>query len=130
MFAQYKEGSLTVAICDLGIGIPNSLREKPELKEWLASPIHRAKQKRDTSLIEIAVESIRSKTKLPHRGKGLRDMLELVKNGTVGGLRIFSGKGGFMYSASLSEESVKDYKTAMNGTIIQWQLSLESGYEQ
>ncbi|NOT83438.1 MAG: hypothetical protein HOP02_01380 [Methylococcaceae bacterium] len=109
---------------------PSSLREKPELKERLSSLMYRAKQKLDTSLIEIAVESTRSKTKLPHRGKGLRDMLDLVKSGTVGGFRIFSAKGGFNYSASLNAESGRDYKTAINGTIIQWQLSLESNHEQ
>ncbi|MEQ1484998.1 hypothetical protein [Methyloglobulus sp.] len=130
MFAQYIDGKLTVAICDLGMGIPCSLREKPELKEYFSSPIHWAKNKRDTSLIEIAVESNRSKTKLPHRGKGLKDMLDLVKSGTVGGFRIYSNKGAFDYNASSRIEFGKDFKIAINGTIIQWQLSVESNHEQ
>jgi hypothetical protein len=130
MFAQYTDGKLTVAICDLGMGIPCSLKEKPELKEYLSSPINWAKNKRDTSLIEIAVESTRSKTKLSHRGKGLKDMLELVKNGTVGGFRIFSNKGAFDYNATSKKEFGKDFKSAINGTIIQWQLSVESNHEQ
>ncbi len=130
MFAQYTNGKLTVAICDLGMGIPCSLKEKPELKEYLSSLIHKAKNKRDTSLIEVAVESNRSKTRLPHRGKGLKDMLELVKNGTVGGFSIYSNKGAFDYNAANRKEFGKDFKSAINGTIIQWQLSVESNHEQ
>jgi hypothetical protein len=125
MFAQYKDEKLTIAICDLGIGIPESLRKKPELKEWLSSPVNYAKRRRDTALIEIAVQSTRSRTQMPHRGKGLKEMLELVKNGTVGGFRIFSKKGGFDYRSFEDKETAKDYKTAINGTIIQWQISLE-----
>lgn len=92
----------------------------------MTSLIHTAKNKRDTSLIEIAVESNRSKTKLSHRGKGLKDMLDLVKNGTVGGFRIFSNKGAFDYNTSNKKEFGKDFKTAINGTIIQWQISVET----
>ncbi|WP_198159319.1 ATP-binding protein, partial [Methylomonas lenta] len=129
MFAQHKDEKLTVAICDQGIGIPGSLRQKPEIKEYLKSPIHFAKRRRDTALIEVAVQSTRSKTRLPHRGKGLKEMLELVKSGTVGGLRIFSKKGAFDYSASMKLETRKDYKTDINGTIIIWEISLESNNE-
>ncbi|QSB00781.1 ATP-binding protein [Methylomonas sp. EFPC1] len=125
MFAQHKDLKLTVAICDQGIGIPGSLRQKPELKEYLASPMHFARRRRDTALIEVAVQSTRTKTRLPHRGKGLKDMLELVKSGTVGGLRIFSKKGAFDYSASMKLETTKDFKTNINGTIIIWEISLE-----
>lgn len=126
MFAQHTNNTLTVAICDLGIGIPNSLREKPELKEWLSSPVNAVRKRKDTALIEIAVESSRTKTKLPHRGKGLKDMLDFVKNGTVGGFRIYSKNGSYDYNATMNREIGKDYKSAINGTIIQWQLSLES----
>lgn len=125
MFAQHKDDMLTVAICDFGIGIPNSIREKPEVMDWIRSPVHRLKKKYDTSLIEIAVESARSQTRLPHRGKGLPDMLEFVKSGKAGGLRIDSARGCFIYNASSKSELSQDYSSAINGTIIQWQVSLE-----
>ncbi|MCF7971316.1 MAG: ATP-binding protein, partial [Methylococcaceae bacterium] len=130
MFAQHKNGILTVSICDLGMGIPKSLRRKPELKELLSSPLQVAKKKRDTSLIDIAVESSRSKTKLPHRGKGLKDMLDLVKSGTLGGFRIFSARGVFNYNVLDKKESGRDYKSTINGTIIEWQISLEDNHDQ
>jgi hypothetical protein len=84
----------------------------------------------DKSLIQLAVESTASSTKSPHRGKGLKDMLDLVKNGTVGGFRIFSDHGGFDYNALSGQQKGIDYDTAINGTIIQWQISLEPDHEQ
>lgn len=130
MFAQHKEGKLTVAICDMGMGIPTSLRQKPELGEVFTHPIRSFMNRIDTSLIEIAVESTRSSTRLPHRGKGLRDMLNLVKSGTVGGFVIYSNKGAFVYNAARNEElSGGDMERAINGTIIIWELSLEASYE-
>lgn len=130
MFAQHKDNTLTVAICDQGMGIPGSLRQKPELSEYFKSAINYAKKRSDTALIEIAVQSNRTKTKLSHRGKGLKEMLELVKSGTVGGLRILSKKGGFDYRASIDLESSKDFKTGINGTIIVWEMALELANEQ
>lgn len=130
MFAQVKDNRLTVAICDQGVGIPGSLRKKPELKEWFASPIHHAQKRYDTFLIKTAVESSRTQTKLPYRGKGLRDMLDLVKNGTVGGFLVLSAKGAFNYNAVSSIQTSLDYKTSINGTIIEWQISLGTDHEQ
>lgn len=129
MFAQHKDGCLHVAICDLGMGIPNSLKEKPGFKEWVCSILHK-KMNNDKSLIKLAVESSASRSKFPHRGKGLKDMLGLVKNGTVGGLSIFSGQGGFSYDARSKTQTEIGYETAINGTIIQWQISLEPDHEQ
>lgn len=130
MFAQLRNNKLTIVICDQGIGIPSSLREKPELKEFLYSPIHKAKRQRDTKLIQIAVESSRTSTKLKHRGKGLKEMLELVKSGVVGGFLILSGKGCYIYNAKTEQHNRIDYKTNIHGTIIEWQISLDSRHEQ
>lgn len=130
MFAQLREGKLTVAICDQGVGIPNSLKNKPELKEWIESRINSVKRKHDTFLIKLAIESSRSQTRLPHRGKGLKDMLEFVKNGTVGGFLVLSAKGAFSYNAVTTGHSKRDYKTSIDGTIIEWQILLGEEHEQ
>ena len=129
MFAQKNDGHLDVALCDLGIGIPKSLRQKPELKEWLTSPVQTSKRNRDESLLEVAIQSSRSKTRLPHRGKGLKDMLEHVKSGKVGGFRVFSGKGVFNYSASEKIETTKHFRTPIRGTLIEWQIPLETNHD-
>lgn len=120
MFAQKKDGNLDVALCDLRIGIPKSLRQKPELKEWLTSPVQTSKRNRDESLLEVAIQSSRSKTKLPHRGKWLKEMLEHVK----------SGKGVFNYNAPEKTETTRHFETPIHGTLIEWQIPLETNHDE
>ena len=124
MFARQENNTLEVVLYDVGIGIPSSLRRKPELKEWLMTPYRSVKKNLDTTMIDIAVHSHRTTTKLLHRGKGLRDMLQFVKDGNVGGFLIFSGLGAFAYSATKQIESGKDFKVPVKGTLIQWEISL------
>jgi hypothetical protein len=124
MFAQKKGSTLDVAIGDLGIGIPKSLSEKTELSEILPSIVRRLRKRTHSGLIEIAVESSRSRTRLPHRGKGLPDMLTFSKQCNVGGFLIHSSKGSFTYTATAKRESTQDHRLGIRGTIIHWQLDL------
>lgn len=128
MFAQKKDSLFEITICDLGMGIPASLRKKPEIIEYIASIV--AENRRDTSLIEVAVGSNRSSTNLAHRGNGLKDMLDFAKTNNIGGFRIFSAKGVFSYKASNNQEYKKDYRDEVRGTIVQWQIPLDSKNEQ
>ncbi|MBT9100020.1 hypothetical protein KFZ76_20165 [Methylovulum psychrotolerans] len=130
LFAQKKGDFFEIAVCDLGIGIPQSLRKKPAFKEFVDKPLQHYRNRKDTYLLQVAVGSSRSSTKLPHRGNGLKDMLEFAKTHELGGFRIFSAKGGFSYNSSNSEESRKDYLTDINGTIVQWHISLDSRHEE
>jgi len=124
MFAQQKDDRLDVAICDLGIGIPKSLAQKPEMADVLPNLLRRLHKRRSSGLIEVAVESSRSRTRLPHRGKGLPDMLIFSKNCKLGGFFVHSDTGFFMYRADLKRESGRDHKTKIPGTLIHWQLDL------
>jgi hypothetical protein len=126
MFAESREEQLRVAICDLGMGIPRSLGEKPELKERWARLWAGIRKRPHSSLIEIAVESARSRTRLAHRGKGLPDMLKFAKEGEVGGFAIYSVNGGFSYNATSHAESGGDYDQPIRGTIIRWSLPLKT----
>lgn len=126
MFARQESNTLEVVMYDAGIGIPTSLRNKPELKEWLMTPYRKVKKNLDTMMIDIAIQSLRTSTKLPHRGKGLKDMLQFVKEGNVGGFLIFSGLGAFSYSAKNQIESGKDFKVPVKGTLIQWHIPLNN----
>jgi hypothetical protein len=130
LFAQKKDRLFEIAICDLGIGIPASLNKKPELKEFIISSVHQIKKRRDTALIEVAVGTNRSSTKLAHRGKGLKDMLEFAKTNNIGGFRIFSAKGVFDYNSFNHQESRKDYHDEIRGTIVQWKIPLGDKNEQ
>lgn len=121
LFTQKKDDKLTVVVCDLGIGIPDSLVRKwrDDLKYIL-----RYKKHRDMKLIEVAVQSTRSRTRLPHRGKGLPEMLEFVKSGDVGGFRIYSLRGAFSYDAENITETGIEFDTGIPGTLIMWTVPI------
>jgi hypothetical protein len=123
MFARQNQETLYVVMYDSGIGIPSSLEKKPELVEKIRNWTRIGKQS-DTKLIDIAVESNRTSTRLPHRGKGLPEMLEFVKQGHVGGFAIFSRKGAFTYTANDQNEKGRDFDSPIKGTLIKWEIPL------
>ena len=124
MFAQQKDDKLDVTICDLGVGIPKSLTYKRELAEILPALIRRLRKRADSGLIEVAVESSRSRTKLPHRGKGLPDMLAFIRRVNEGGFLICSLRGQLIYNAKFRRETARDFADSVPGTLIQWNLPL------
>lgn len=131
MFSQQVNGKITVVICDLGMGIPNSISNKPELRDYVLKLKNIHRKRINTSLIEIAVRSTRSRTKLSHRGKGLPDMLNVVRNGNVGSFLIHSYKGAFSFNAeSKQESSGRDFDTSIPGTLIQWEIPLPQKCEK
>lgn len=125
MFSQLVDGNITIVICDLGVGIPKTIWTKPELTDYFKSSFWQHKKKKDAGLIEIAVNSKRSRTKLKHRGKGLPEMLEFIKVNKMGNFLIHSYKGYFYYDAGLKKEVGKNFTTTIPGTLIQWEIPLK-----
>jgi hypothetical protein len=130
MFSQAKNHQLEVAICDLGIGIPDSLKEKRELVDYvigLRSTFTTSKTERiHSEMIKLAVLSNRSRTGLAYRGKGLPQMLDFIKNGDTGGFRVQSGYGFFQYAAKTKTEVTQHRKHKIRGTLVQWTLPLSN----
>ena len=126
MFAQKSGSILTVAIYDTGIGIPESLRRKPELKDYFKGLSFRNRRS-DKRLLLAAVGSNKSSTRLPYRGLGLPEMLNFVQKNSEGGLLIHSDRGAFIYRAQTSTQSTGYYDKAITGTLIQWTLPLIDG---
>lgn len=121
MFSQVKSGLVTVVILDLGVSIPRSLLQKPEWKDYARL------RKRDGQLIEAAACSTRTSTRLPHRGKGLPEMLEFSENLAAGGLRILSRFGVFSFDASTKIMLRDKYYQAIPGTLVMWQIPISGG---
>ncbi len=117
MLSQLRDGQLFVAIYDSGMGIPNSLKSKPEWKEFL-----KVRNYSDPRLIESAVASNRSSTRLPERGKGLPEMLEFSQELRVGGLSIWSGRGGFSFNVERSLERRTKFSNPLPGTLVLWEI--------
>lgn len=120
MFAQRIGDELTIAVCDLGIGIAESLKRKPELKDILLSW---RGQSRDKKLIEAAAGR-RTSTRLPYRGKGLPEMLDFVRSSRIGGMIIHSNHGAYGYDVITRAERARRVDPPLPGTLIQWTLSI------
>lgn len=124
MFSLYKDEQLFVAIYDRGVGIPRSLKRKPELTDFL-----RLRNYNDARLIQAAIGSKLTSTKLPHRGKGLPEMLEFSQKLKHGGLSIWSQNGGLTYNADSGVENRHKLKRSLPGTLVLWSIPFRKEQE-
>ena len=140
LFSREDKGELHVVFCDLGIGIPRSLFREDEkvaqdwmerLKSWLAERITDWRQADDALKIKAAVEIGQTRTGLPHRGKGLKQMvgfLDEIGNNSAK-VTIYSGGGVYrrMPKKGRPQEfthALSDKKNAISGTMISWSIPL------
>lgn len=123
IFSQVKDGFLFVAIYDRGMSIPVSLLIKPEIKEvaWRVLP------DTDGKLIEAAVSSDRTRTRLDFRGNGLPEMLEFCQSMDAGALTILSRKGAFNYEAKVKRQKRTKYVKPLPGTLVLWRIPFLKG---
>jgi hypothetical protein len=121
MFSQEKGGVLSVAFCDLGVGIPNTLpRRQPTLWERIKTGGHAAS---DGKIIGAAIEDSVSRTGQHNRGKGLKQLLEAAQiDGRDGRLRIYSNRGRYTYEDQKAR--TREYATSILGTIILWSIPI------
>lgn len=128
MFSQEKGGNLEVAFCDLGMGIPRSLQVSGEWNESIISSVLNRLgligQRSDSALIRASVELRKTRTHLSHRGKGLTQILDVVRAGNSGSLQIYSNYGMFNYDARTKKEYREDFAHSISGTLILWDIPL------
>lgn len=122
IFATISNNRIFVAMHDRGASIPATLLEKPEILDYLTGRIWR-QGRADGKLISAASEG-RTSTKLPHRGKGLPEMLQFAKASENGELAIYSRHGFFRFSDHEKIESIGRLTKPIVGTLIVWMLNL------
>jgi hypothetical protein len=133
MFSQEKDGNLTVALCDLGIGIPASLAET---KTWPREVIEKALRTarilphRHAHLIRSAIELHKTRTRETHRGKGFGEILDVVRKGGSGYLQVMSDYGVYRYTVGAVPESLKDYGASIKGSLVQWTIPLLETHDE
>lgn len=127
MFSQELEGQLSVTFCDLGIGIPASLASS---KKWAASVIEliiRALGPLAPAVaarIKAAIEVGKTRTRKSYRGRGLNNVLEVVRNATTGGLTILSDCGLYTFDSKTGTEKLEDFDENIMATILEWTIPL------
>ncbi|WP_374538534.1 hypothetical protein [Chitinimonas taiwanensis] len=130
MFSQEHEGNLNVVMCDLGIGIPRSLPSK-QIEGWgeaieriLATLVGRT-DSADCRLIKAALVLGESRTDLPYRGKGLKQIVSVVEQSGSGKIKILSNSGAYFFSPQwAAPEKMIGYRDSIMGTLIEWTLPL------
>lgn len=119
MFSQERDGLLTVVFCDLGIGIPGTL---PIKKPNLWKRIQAFGSHLDAHAIQEAIDESRTRTGLHHRGKGLKQLVDVIAKVNGGQVNIFSNRGRFTLKSG--SESISQFKDDIYGTLINWQVPI------
>ncbi len=121
MFSQKKDGKLSILFCDLGIGIPRSLpKKRPNLLKIMKELRINSQ---DHEYIKAAIDDSLSRTEQPYRGKGLGQMVRILKNIPESSMLIYSNKG--YYQAKPNDQIYAvDYKDSIMGTLICWSINL------
>lgn len=123
-----KDKMLTAIFYDQGVGIPATapINYKDSLLESTIKRLSGGRQ--DGEIIHSVITEGQTRTKEKNRGKGLRDMANLID--TIGGnssLRVLSGYGDYTYfPASSAKPIIKNNKNSLCGTLIEWKIPLNS----
>ena len=117
---------LVIVLFDLGVTIPLTLPLK-YTKEFIYSllGILGLTEPVDGALIKAAMEIGRSRidTEAGHRGKGLRQMGEIVEQ-SGGSLHILSRRGDYTYYGTGADKTMTNER-ALHGTLIEWRVPLQ-----
>ncbi len=128
-----KTGDFSIWAYDDGIGIPEHIKQNPDLVEKMMQYKRSFLQRggSDDFWIEQAIRQNRSSTELKNRGTGLPQIINVATN-NKGSVSILSGKGQFIkgdnhkwddeISFTLNNKINKKY--SIKGTIISWRFSL------
>lgn len=120
MFSHERDNVLSVVFCDLGAGIPRTL---PLKRKNVWNRLRRKGLKSDSEIIKFAVKDSVSRTRKSHRGKGLRQIVEVI-NGVVGAeAAVFSNKGTVVMRSG-GKSQLQDHQDSIMGTLIFWRIPL------
>jgi hypothetical protein len=123
MFSQARDGMLTVAFCDLGVGIPVTLpRKKPGL---FARLVALGSANSDAACIKEAIDDSMTSTNLPGRGHGLGNIINVVSKSPRGVVMVMSNRG--CYIINKGKKTALDFRESILGTLIFWRIPLDGG---
>lgn len=128
---EVEERRMSVMICDLGQGIPQTLprMHREQLRELIGDLGFSEFLKDDARMIRAAHELGRAASGEPHRGKGLptniRGYLDGV--GVPAKYRVLSRRGEYVYETdgARTKESTIAHSSLLSGTLIVWELELQ-----
>ncbi|MCO4167096.1 hypothetical protein L0F67_08025 [Actinobacillus suis] len=126
MLLAVIENKLSLFVCDLGHGIPNTLEitQEPKLLEKVFALLNLKKISHkattDSAYIKAATLIKETRTALEYRGKGGADIRSFIDKTPNSKLIIRSNRGMYVYSGKNNNEILKESRYSIDGTIIQW----------
>lgn len=122
--SQERDGELTIAICDLGIGIPRSLPRSATFSSELVRAAWKrlGLDKSDANAIKVAIELGRTSTGQDGRGRGLSEIVEAANLSEEGSVLISSNRGTFVLFEG--KRYARDHSHSIRGTLIHWTVRI------
>ena len=120
-----KSKKETQVMCyDKGLTIPGTFHKTDKGKAILKKI---GFGKPDSELLSVAIETLKTSTKIQGRGQGLGELLSLIRISKAGQLKIYSRNGMVVAkkevnSSDLSELEVSKLKTEFKGTLLIWSI--------
>lgn len=128
MLLAVIDGTLSLFVCDLGHGIPNTLEVTQEpailskvwgmLRAMLGPKANRATT--DSAYIKASTLIKETRTALEYRGKGGADIRSFIDKTKGSKLIMRSNRGMYTYLGKEKRDILRESKYSINGTIIQW----------
>lgn len=126
MFSQARDGALEVVFCDLGVGIPETLpANRPAWRTRLESFFG---QCADQEAIWEATNVATTSTDERHRGKGLPEIVSLVRIIPGAVVSIRSNRGSIVLSTGRG--SGMTTRESIFGTLISWRIPMTTPPEE
>ncbi|WP_321837860.1 hypothetical protein [Pseudomonas kulmbachensis] len=143
MLVGIDNNSLCIIVCDLGVGIPETLPKKhPEKLLELIKDTFGIFDSSDSEMIRASTHIRQTRTKLSNRGRGGKDFRSITKNFPTATLIIRSNKGAFFITGNEAKplsaassrryvkgtknmESTLEHKKSIHGTLIEWIVPLQ-----
>ncbi|TCJ96177.1 hypothetical protein EV694_1729 [Volucribacter psittacicida] len=125
MLMAVLEGKLSIFICDLGHGIPNTLektqKESTLMKIWSLLKLTK-KPTADSLCIKASTLIKETRTELEYRGKGGNDIRLFIDKTPSSQLIIRSNRGMYVYNGKNKPDLLKESIYSLKGTVVQWDI--------
>lgn len=129
MLVAKIDNKLMLYVCDLGHGIPNTLRfnKEPSLLQAVFNKLKSlSSMSRDCVDIKASTLIRETRTELNYRGKGGQDIKTFIENTRNSSITIHSNKGCYRYENRHKKgEILYDNHLSMNGTLLHWMIDVE-----
>ena len=137
VFVDVRNERLSIAVCDLGIGIsralPLKLSDEPTMLGKLMAMFKKWSSSTDVRAILAAIEYGRTSTGKKERGKGLRDAHQVIEDAGSGSFSLISNRGFYEYIKPAPDKvPVKRHHVlhkSLCGTIYLWTIFFQPASE-